>query len=340
MFNWLAAYLCKNVSNRTKKQIAEHFNYKIEKIVDFLQKQNKIPQFKTAENILKYSNEKHIEIISINNEKYPQNLKELPDPPYCLFCLGNTELVNKNSIAFVGTRRVTSYGIKATKTLIAELSGCNINIVSGMAMGIDTISHFSAIQNNLSTIAVLGCGVDVIYPKINYKLYNQIIENGLILSEFPPKTNPLPYYFPIRNRIISGLSLGTVVVEAREKSGSMITARLALEQGKEVFCVPGRMFDNSSAATNNIIKKGEAKLITCAEDIISELIGVEFFKKSVTVLNLEPEGILFHLKDSPKTIDELEYLTGKDRISVIMEITNLELDGLLFKNATNQYSMR
>lgn len=340
MINWLAAHLCKKISNTSKKQIAEHFKYNIKEILDFLTKKGKSPNFREAENILKIAVKKGIKITTIIDNKYPKNLKELPDPPFCIFSIGNMDILNNHSISFVGTRRATSYGLNVTSSLINQLSDYSINIVSGMAMGIDTASHLAALENNMATTAVLGCGVDIIYPQINKKLYYKIIENGLLMSEFPPETNPMPYHFPIRNRIISGLSLGTVVIEAREKSGSMITARLALEQGKEVFCVPGKIFDRSSFATNEIIKKGEAKLITNAEDILSELIAVEFFKKSVRVLKLEPGGILFHLQESPKTIDELEYLTGLERNSVILELTNLELDGKLFKNGANQYSTR
>lgn len=340
MENWLAFHLCRGISNQTKFKIVEKFHYCIEKILDFVLKNNKKIDFKYANYLIDYCKNKNIKIISINNENYPETLKQIPDPPICLFYIGNLKILNKNNIAFVGTRRASAYGLNVTKLLIEQLSEFNINIVSGMALGIDTASHLAALNNNISTTAVLGCGIDIVYPSSNEKLYKNISKSGLILSEFPPFTKPKPYYFPIRNRIISGLSLGTVVIEAREKSGSMITARLALEQGKEVFCVPGRIFDKASSVTNEIIKKGEGKLITNASDILSELIDVDFYEKSDKVLKLEPTGLISHLLDSPKTIDELEFLTGKDRSSLILELTNLQLDEKIFKNAANQYSKR
>jgi DNA processing protein len=338
----LAFHLNKTISNGTKKKILQHFEFDIESCLEFCKEQGKKFDFKQSEEIIKKIKKQKIKLTTVLDKDYPENLAEIYDPPVCIFSKGNFNILKNKGIAFVGTRRATSYGLSATKKLIEEinlLTNGNLTVISGMATGIDTQAHLTALANNMKTIAVLGCGVNIIYPALNKKLYESLEKNGLIISEFPPDTKPKPYFFPIRNRIISGLSIGVVVVEARKKSGSIITAKLALEQGKEVFAVPGKIFDKGSFGTNNTIKKGEAKLILNGEDILEELIGVEFFKKSDRVLKLELEGVLKHLAISPKTIDELEILTNKNRGELILELTNLELSGKIFKNAANQYIM-
>jgi len=338
----MAFHLIKSVSNITKKKILQHFEFDINTVLEFCKEQGKQIDFKLSEKVIKTAKNQNIKITTILDKDYPINLKEIDDPPVCIFSLGDFSILRNKGIAFVGTRRASSYGLFSTNLLISQLSNLtngSLNIISGMAAGIDSQAHLTALSNNMKTIAVLGCGVNIIYPAINKKLYEAIAEKGLIISEFPPNTKPRPYFFPIRNRIISALSEGVVIVEAREKSGSIITAKLALEQGKEVFAVPGKIINNGSAGTNNLIKKGEAKLILNGEDILEELIAVEFFKKSDRVLKLELEGVLKHLSDAPKTIDELEILTEKDRGELILELTNLELSGKIFKNAANQYIM-
>ena len=214
-----------------------------------------------------------IEEINIGNKDYPEQLRNIYDPPLRLYVLGNKEILKEKGIAVVGTRNPTEYGKKVAIQFAKQLSEKGINIISGLAVGIDTCAHLGNLQvyNKAKTIAVLGNGLDEIYPKENINLAKQIIKSGgCIISEYPIGTKPEKLHFPQRNRIISGLSKGVLVIEAREKSGSLITADFALEQGKEVFAVPGDMGKLTSVGTNNLIKQG-AKLVTKYEEILYEI---------------------------------------------------------------------
>ncbi|OIN83283.1 DNA-processing protein DprA [Francisella sp. TX07-6608] len=211
------------------------------------------------------------QIITYLDNRYPSDLKQISNPPFILYCSGNSDLLNSQQLAIVGARNHSSYGKNVTAKLCADLKGSKLTIISGLTYGIDTLAHKYAIDNNLSTIAVVGTGVDVVYPSSNRELYNKIINtNGLIISEFPLGTGPLRYNFPQRNRIISGLSKGVVVVDAASKSGSLITAELALEQNKEVFAIPGSIFSTTSQGCNQLIKQG-AKLVCNVNDILEEI---------------------------------------------------------------------
>lgn len=210
------------------------------------------------------------ELITLHDERYPQRLREIFDPPLVLFAFGRTELLGSHSIAVVGTRRPTPYGIAATERLSADLAKSGLTIVSGMARGIDTAAHTAALAENSDTIAVLGCGVDVLYPADNRKLYQEISRRGLLVSEFPLGAPAYPQNFPIRNRIVSGLSLGVVIVEGAQHSGSAITAKLAMDQGREVFAVPGNITSKMSWGPNLLIKQG-AKLVQEWTDVTNEL---------------------------------------------------------------------
>ncbi|NOY23647.1 MAG: DNA-protecting protein DprA [Acidobacteria bacterium] len=279
-------------------------------------------------------------IMTFGEADYPDLLKEIADPPLCLFGVGNRNALSRPAIAFVGTRRATQYGFNACIKLIRELSPANPVIVSGMASGIDTRAHVSALENNLQTVAVMGTGLNVIYPRENRKLFQSIVNQGAVISECDPDTKPEPFRFPVRNRIISGISTGVVIVEAREKSGTLITLRLALEQNREVFAVPGRLFDRASTSTNRAIKKGEAKLITCANDILDELIAFDIPGKSDTVVSESAPGLLCYLGETARSIDDLEALSGLSRNQVLMEVTVLEMDGRIEKNGANQFRKR
>ena len=208
-------------------------------------------------------------IITMNDKDYPFLLLQIPDPPPFLYVFGRLENTI-NNIALVGSRKATSYGIITAKRLGMELASRSITVVSGMANGIDTAAHVGAIEGKGRTIAVLGSGLERIYPAKNKKLFAMISENGAVISEFPLTAEPEPRNFPIRNRIISGLCLGTVVVEAAKRSGSLITARLAAEQNREVFAVPGSINSFASTGSHALIKQG-AKLIENVEDILEEL---------------------------------------------------------------------
>jgi DNA processing protein len=209
-------------------------------------------------------------LISLGDARYPDLLRRVFDPPPLLFCRGRIELLSSVNLGVVGTRHPTPYGMAAAERLSGDLARAGVTIVSGMARGIDTAAHKAALAGEGLTVAVLGCGVDVVYPSENRKLAAEIVAKGLILSEFPMGATAFPQNFPIRNRVISGLSCGLLVVEGAQYSGSAITARLALDQGREVFAVPGNITSKMSWGPNLLIKQG-AKLVQDWNDIVTEL---------------------------------------------------------------------
>lgn len=231
---------------------------------------NKITDSKYREGLdryLEYMKNNNIELINIYDKYYPDKLKVIYDPPAILYVKGNKEILKEKAIAIVGCRLCTKYGENMAKKLAYNLSLNNINVISGLARGIDTYSHIGCIKGKGKTIAVVGCGLDRVYPEENKKLFNEIINTGgAIISEYVIGTKPLAYNFPRRNRIISGLSDGVIVVEAREKSGTLITVDFALEQGKDVYAVPGNIDSKNSYGTNELIKQG-AKVITNIKDL-------------------------------------------------------------------------
>ena len=208
-------------------------------------------------------------IVTLADSDYPQLLRQIPDPPLFLYTCGRIES-SPVKLAMVGSRNATGYGVTTTKSLSGTLASLGFTIVSGMARGIDTAAHVGALAAGGKTIAVLGSGLERIYPAENKKLFERIAESGAVVSEFGLTTEPEAHNFPIRNRIISGMSLGTVVVEATKNSGSLITARLAVEQNREVFAVPGSIQSFKSTGTHTLIKQG-AKLVEHAQDIVDEL---------------------------------------------------------------------
>ncbi|MEK7404523.1 MAG: DNA-processing protein DprA [Acidobacteriota bacterium] len=208
--------------------------------------------------------------VTLTEPRYPERLREIYDPPVVLFARGRLELLGSSMLAVVGTRRSTTYGLAATERLAGDLARAGLTIASGMARGIDTAAHQAALAAGGDTVAVLGCGVDLVYPTENRRLAAELAQKGLLLSEFPMTTPAYPQNFPIRNRIISGLSVGVLVVEGAQYSGSSITARLALEQGREVFAVPGNITSRMSWGPNLLIKQG-AKLVQDFNDVIVEL---------------------------------------------------------------------
>lgn len=221
----------------------------------------------------KYKNELYknkIGYITIIDKNYPKLLLNTPEPPCVLYYKGDINILTRPSISLVGTRNPSDYGRWATKKLVKALSDLNITIVSGMAKGIDGIGHRQAIEANNKTIGVLASSLDIIYPKENHDLY-RLMDKQLLVSEFPLSTQPYKVNFVRRNRIISGLTRGTIVIEAKERSGSLITAQYAAHQNREVFCLPGNVSSPTSKGTNDLIKKG-AKLIDSIEDIMDEII--------------------------------------------------------------------
>ena len=221
---------------------------------------------------LKYIKQHNIKIITINDKLYPKLLKNIYDPPVVLYVLGNEKILNDVSIAIIGCRECTKYGENMAKYFAYNLSKRGVNVVSGLAKGIDSYAHIGAIFAKSKTIAVLGNGLDMIYPKENEIIANKIIElGGCIVSEYPIGTKPEKVNFPARNRIISGLSNGIIVVEAKKKSGTMITVDFALEQGRDVFVVPGNITSLNSVGTNELIRQG-ATLVTNYEQVLEEIL--------------------------------------------------------------------
>lgn len=235
--------------------------------------------------------DKEINIALFNEEKYPIKLKECSNAPIALFYKGDIVSLNHHrSVAIVGSRRCSYYGENLSEIISRELCQKEVSIISGMAKGIDSFAHFGALKNDGFTCAVLGCGVDIIYPKQNKELYKEIIKKGCIVSEFLPGTEPLSYNFPLRNRIISGLSEAVVVVEASERSGSLITATYALDQGRDVFSVPGSILSETSKGTNKLIKEGAFPL-TSVEDICNFL-NIEYNSNKKDKIRLDKKDII------------------------------------------------
>ena len=275
---------------------------------------------------------------------YPQLLREMYDPPPLLYVKGNAELLNRHAIGIVGTRRPTPYGNQMAERLSRDLAVRGLVIVSGLARGIDATAHKGALgAPQGATVGILGCGIDVIYPKENRKIFAEIERRGAIISEFPMGTHPAPQNFPIRNRIIAGMSRGVLVVEGQQYSGSLITARLAMESGREVFAVPGNATQPASFGPNQLIKQG-AKLVTSWEDIVeelptpirAELVPVETTdgtqRASLVEESLAPaEKTLYALlqTDTSKHVDELVEQSKMNSSEVLSALFELEMKGLV-----------
>jgi DNA processing protein len=292
--------------------------------------------------------EKGIRIVTMVDESYPPLLLQIPDPPPLLYVLGNLEK-SAVHLAIVGSRNATRYGITTAKQLSRELVHHGISIVSGMARGIDTAAHDGAIEANGHTIAVLGSGIDIVYPPENRSLFQKIKETGAVISEFPLCTNPEPYHFPLRNRIISGMSVGTIVVEAAMKSGSLITAKLAAEQGREVFAVPGSIHSFKSAGTHNLLKQG-AKLVENAVDVLeeiqpflhyhefSEAVPEVQIKKKHTMLDSEESIVFKALEPYPVHFDDIVRSTGIEPGKLAGILLKLELEGMVTQSPGKHFS--
>ena len=271
--------------------------------------------------------EKGIRIITILDDEYPFYLKNIHSPPAVLYIKTSSPFEFIPSIAIVGTRKASPYGEKITKELSTELALRGFIIVSGMARGIDSVAHRAALEAGGKTIAVLGCGVDVVYPKENAELAEQIQEQGAIISEFGMETSPSRENFPRRNRIISGLSLGVIVTEASARSGSLITTRFALEQGREVFSVPGKINAPNSDGVNGLIKHG-AKLVQNVEDILSELQPAIYTNKTARKKNRE-NIVLKPANLSPEEKKIYEILSDEPvHIDGIMDKTQFSIGAL------------
>ncbi|MBI2011604.1 DNA-protecting protein DprA [Candidatus Daviesbacteria bacterium] len=285
--------------------------------------------------------EKDIKILTIFDENYPKLLKQIYDPPIVLYYKGNFIFDEEKTIAVVGTRKVSSYGKLVTEKFTRELVEAGFSIVSGLAKGVDTLAHKTTVFNKGKTVAILGSGIDYIFPSENSKLALEIIENnGIILSEFPPKYPPLPGNFPSRNRIIAGLSLAVLVTEASGDSGSLITAHLAIEYGREVFAVPGPITSKLSIGPAKLIKEG-AKLVYETKDILEEL-GVdninsskEQIKPNLTGLEMQIYNLL---ENETKHIDELCRLLKQSAANISSSLMKMEIQGIVRNLGGGVYS--
>jgi len=284
---------------------------------------------------------KGIQIVTVFEKGYPKRLKQIFDPPMVLYFKGLLE-ADEQALAVVGTRKITSYGREVTKLLVSQLADSPLTIVSGLARGVDSLAHQTALDVGLKTIAVLGSGVDIIYPPENKKLAAEIEKKGALISEVAPGTAPSKGYFPARNRIISGLSLGVLVTEAGSDSGSLITANFALEQNREVFAVPGPIYSKLSNGPSELIKQG-AKLVTSAKDMLEELNFSTDFRLAKTE-NIKGENeqenlILGLLSNEIKHIDQLsrEAKFSPGELSVLL--LGLELRGLVKNLGNGNYSL-
>lgn len=283
------------------------------------------------------------DLVTWDNARYPSLLREIYDPPPLMYVRGDPDVLNRHSIAIVGTRRPTPYGNQMAGRLGQDLAERGLVIASGLARGIDTLAHRGALKaSSAATIAVVGCGIDVLYPKENKKLFDEIASGrGAVVTELPTGTPPVPQNFPVRNRIIAGLALGAVVVEGTEHSGSLITARLAMEFGREVYGVPGNATQPNSYGPNQLIKQG-AKLVTGWQDVIEELptavratlapVQTTTAAERASLVNeslFGPERTLYELlgSDESRHIDELVERSGVSSSEALAALFDLEMKG-------------
>ncbi len=305
-------------------------------------------QFRHQTDLTKLSDEikkKAITVVTQEDTLYPQNLKNIPDPPICLYVRGRLKELDLNQgpfMAIVGTRKPTAYGEQLTKRFTRELARAGLVIVSGMAMGIDAFAHKAALEEGKKTIAFLGCGVDIIYPAVNSRLYYQIIDRGgLIISEFPPGRTVVKGLFIARNRLISGLSMGVLVIEGAKDSGALITARYAANQGREVFALPSPLTSPVGEGPNSLIKQG-AKLVIGVEDIFEEF-GLKILpqKKQDILVNLnEEEKVIFNLLTEPRLVDEVAAASCYPIDQVLNILSTFEINGLVEKNLEGKYQIK
>ncbi len=272
-----------------------------------------------------------VRLLAFDDDDYPPPLAAIPDPPALLYLRGT--LPCQNSLAIVGARHASDPGLRLTRELASDLARHDIEIVSGLARGVDTAAHLGALDVEGQTIAVLGCGIDRIYPQENAALAKRVCESGAIISEYPPGTAPLAGHFPARNRIISGLCRGVLIVEAAQESGSLITADFALEQGREVFAVPGAIYSPTSQGVNRLLKEG-ASLVTEASDILSQLWPAMPSRHSVCACqnfaaNLDEDDakVFVLLSETPCHIDTIARKSGLTPMDVSAILLHLELQG-------------
>ncbi len=285
-------------------------------------------------------NRNKIVVLSLKDEKFPYFLKNIATPPVFLYIKGKAEFSRK-SIAIVGTRRMTTYGKNVCEKVVGKLASSGVTIVSGLASGIDAIAHEKALDVGGETIAVIGCGLDIIYPSQNREIWKRMEKNGTIISEYPLGTKPIAYNFPVRNRIIAGLSMGVVVIESKEKGGSLITATLALDEGRDVFAVPGDIFSFTSVGCNNLIRDSKAKLVTDGSEILDEYSWrTEEIEESESLELTRSEETVFEALKRESSLDELILETGIEAGELLSVLMELELKGVVSGAPGGRYRRR
>lgn len=291
-------------------------------------------EYETAYKEIEEAKNLGVKIIPFDSDDFPEQFKKIKDPPILIYQKGELRKSDTLAVSIVGSRKCTEYGKSISRHISYELASLGITIVSGMAYGIDTEAHLGAIDANGRTVATFGSGIDVIYPKSNESVYKKIIEHGAVISEFPLHFKPNAYNFPFRNRLISGFSLATVVIEAKERSGSLITANFAVEQGKEVFAVPGNITSALSKGTNMLIKDGAIPFLEIS-DILEDIPQFVTLRKDrpSPMLSQEEESVLEVLQNDTETLDKIAEKTGIDFLKLISILAQMEIKGLVKKVA-------
>lgn len=278
-----------------------------------------------------------INVVTLADSNYPELLMEIYDPPAVLYFRGELEELKGAAVAVVGSRKATAYGRNAAIKISRDLAAAGVAVISGMARGIDTCAHLGALEGGGRTYAVLGCGLDICYPPENKKLMARIERHGAVISEFPPGTRPRPAHFPMRNRIISGLSQAVLIVEAAEKSGALITADCALEQGRDVFAVPGSINSLTSRGCHRLLREG-AGIAEGAEDILSALgLAGAVCSKPLPELTEEQQKILRNMEYEPLHIDRLAEACCMPAAELLAILVEMEINGLVKKLPGNYF---
>ncbi len=289
----------------------------------------------------------NVKLVTINDKAYPEGLRRIPDAPLVIYVKGEIKEDDKYAVSIIGSRLHTDYGSRMAEKISYGLASYGLTVISGMARGIDTVSHKGSLKAGGRTIAVLGSGIDVPYPPENRNLMNSVASSGAVISEFPFGTPPNRENFPRRNRIISALSFGVVVIEATVDSGSLITVGYALEQGKEIFAVPGNITSKNSRGTNNLIKKG-ARLVENAEEIIDELRpqikGVlredrVLSEKTLPSMTADEKLLYNCLGEEPKHIDKIVRETNMSTGMILSMLLNLEINGIVRQSGGKNFSI-
>ncbi len=289
---------------------------------------------------LEYMERQKISFFFVHDKEYPEKLKNIKNPPFCLFVKGQLPK-GKRAVAIIGARECTNYGRQLAKKIGRDMAALGVDVIGGMARGIDTYGHRGALEEGGSSYGIMGCGADICYPYENIEIYEEMAKRGGIISELPLGSEPRSWHFPKRNRIISGLSDLVIVVEARKKSGSLITAEYAINQGVDVMAVPGRVTDGLSEGCNSLISDG-AYIFTCTEDI-GDILKIKNVKKNEILNNvLEKDFEVVYSKTDlvPASLQELAYKTGFSTGKILEILLKLQLEGLIYEPAKNYYARK